>query len=539
MTLWHYRAPSLKRMPETESGAGLLFPQPEWQCGTLKGVFVTQTRPSTGKVAALGLLALGCCTSHVAAQATAPVTAGSATALPAAPAPTAEAIRAYEQALPATVTVAHASGAPLPLSLDEAIARGLRQNLQIALSRQNEERVRGGQSTAVNALLPTLKVQAYTNTQEINLAAMGFKPSSLGALLGPSAATTFSSIVKVDVTSAQLNLNQQLFNVPAFYLYRASQKARSVATLQTLNTRGGVVLQVGQQYLTVLADAAQIANLEAQVQSDQAACQQARDRQQAGVGVHLDTLRAQVQLQTEQQTLISEENTYAKDKIQLNRLMGAPVEQVFVLSDTTPFADLAMLPQNITLEYAFTKRKDLLSLEAQLEVAREAARAVRFERLPTVAMGGYYGVLGETHGLYHGVFTAQGSVNFPIFKEAQFRGETEVAQAQLLALRQQIDSLRATIDQQVRSNMLDVQSSNDLVAVARSNVELAKQELADSLERAEAGVSDNLPSVVAQATLASAQSQLVQQLFRYNTAKLQLARSVGVTESEYKSYLGK
>ena len=429
----------------------------------------------------------------------------------------------------------------MPLSLDEAITRGMRQNLQVVLSQQNERRVRGLQSTAVNALLPTLEAQAYTNAQEINLAAMGFKPQALGPLLEQLglSASTFSTIVKVDVTSAQLSLSQQLFNVPAYYLYRAAQKAQSVAELETLNTLGGVALRVGSQYLTVLADAAQVANTRAQVKSDQVALQQAKDRQEAGIGVHLDTLRAQVQLQTEQQTLINTENAFAKDRIQLNRLMGAPADQDYLLTDTTPYADIAMLPQNITLQYAYTKRKDLLSLQSQMEVARQTARAVHFERLPTVAAGGFYGVLGETHGLYHGVFSAQGSLNFPIFKEAQFRGEGEVAQAQLMALRQQIDSLRVTIDQQIRANLLDVQSSNDLVKVAQSNVDLSRQELADSEERFKAGVTDNLPLVEAQATLAAAESQLVQRLFQYNVAKLQLARSVGVVQTEYKSYLGR
>lgn len=489
----------------------------------------------TLRAATLGLLGA----SWIAAAQTPGAAASStenAAGLPSAPRPTPEAISAYEQSLPGGTKVLHASSEAMPLSLDEAVTRGLRQNLQIALRKQNERRVRGLQSTAVNALLPTLEAQAYTNTQEINLAAMGFKAQELTAF-GFSAAT-FSTIVKVDVTSAQLTLSQQLFNVPAYYLYRASQKAQSVADFETLNTRGGVALMVAGQYLIILADGAQVANARAQVKSDQVALQQAQDRQQAGVGVHLDTLRAQVQLQSEQQILINAENTYARDKIQLNRLMGEPADQDYVLTDTTPYADLATLPQNITLEYAYTKRKDLLSLESQMEVARETARAVRFERLPTLAAGGFYGVLGETHGLYHGVFTAQGSVNFPIFKEAQFRGEGEVAQSQLMALRLQIDSLRSTIDQQIRSNLLDVQSSDDLVKVARSNVELSRQELADSLERFTAGVTDNLPLVEAQATLATAESQLVQRLYQYNTAKLQLARSVGVVETEYKSYLG-
>ena len=493
-------------------------------------------RLSTLRAATLCLLGA----SLVAGAQTTGAPAGSglegAANLPSAPHPTPEAISLYERSLPGGIKVLRATGDPTPLSLDEAVTRGLRQNLQIALKKQNERRVRGLQSTAVNALLPTLEAQAYTNTQEINLAAMGFKPQELAAFgFSPE---TFSTIVKVDVTSAQLTLNQQLFNVPAYYLYRAAQKSQSVANLETLNTRGGVAIMVAGQYLMILADNAQVANARAQVKSDQVALQQAQDRQQAGVGVHLDTLRAQVQLQSEQQALINAENTYAKDRIQLNRLMGAPVDQEYVLTDTTPYADLATLPQNITLEYAYTKRKDLLSLESQMEVARQTARAVKFERLPTVAAGGFYGVLGETHGLYHGVFTAQGSVNFPIFKEAQFRGEGEVAQAQLMALRQQIDSLRSTIDQQIRSNLLDVQSSDDLVKVARSNVELSRQELDDSLQRFQAGVTDNLPLIEAQATLATAESQLVQRLYQYNIAKLQLARSVGVVETEYKSYLG-
>ncbi len=490
------------------------------------------------KAAVPGVVLLWLFVTEVPAQT--PTPPNDPTSLPSAPGPTAEAINAFERSLPSDIKVLRASGGPLPLSLDEAISRGVKQNLQIALSQQNESRVRGLQSTAVNALLPTLEAQAYTNTEEINLAAMGFKPQALGPLLSQLglSASTFSTIVKVDVTSAQVSLSQQLFNVPAFYLYRASQKARSVAEMQTLNTREGVALMVGNQYLTILADAAQVANARGQVQSDQLASQQAKDRQQAGVGVNLDTLRALVQLQSEQQTLINAEKTYAKDKIQLSRLIGAPADQEFTLTDTTPFADLAMLPQNITLEYAYAKRKDLLSLQSQMDVARETARAVKFERMPTVAVGGFYGVIGETHGLYHGNFTAQGSLNFPIFKEAQFRGEGEVAQSQLMALRQQIDGLRATIDQQIRSSMLDVQSASDLVKVARSNVELSRQELTDSEERFKAGVTDNLPFVEAQATLTTAESQLVQRLFQYNTAKLQLARNVGVVESEYKSYLG-
>src|SRR5205807_1517108 len=102
-------------------------------------------------------------------------------------------------------------------------------------------------------LLPNLRATAYTNAEEINLAALGFKPSSLAnfAQFGLNPAS-FPTIVKVDTTSAQLSADQALFNVPDFYLYLAAKKAETVVEMNTLNARGGVILAVGTQYLAAL-----------------------------------------------------------------------------------------------------------------------------------------------------------------------------------------------------------------------------------------------------------------------------------------------
>jgi outer membrane protein TolC len=309
--------------------------------------------------------------------------------------------------------------------------------------------------------------------------------------------------------------------------------------MTTLNAEGTVVLQVGTQYLLALADASQIENAQALEKADEVVLQQAVASHDAGVGTNLDVLRARVQLQTQQQTVINAENTFAKDKIALNRLIGLPAEQELTLTDKTPYAEFAELPLDQAKALAYVRRKDLLSLEAQMEVAERTEKAVKYERLPTLSFGGYYGVLGETHGLYHGVFSAQGSLKVPIFQEAQFRGEREVADAQVNALHQQITSLRVTIEQQIRSAALDVQSSAQLVKVASSNVDLATEELQQATDRFQSGVSDNLPVIQAQASLADAQTRLVQTLYQYNQSKLTLARNTGVVETQYKIYLGR
>jgi outer membrane protein TolC len=459
--------------------------------------------------------------------------------LPPAPTPQIPAIITTTVSGPNGLPVQQPTAGPLRLSLDEAIQRGMQYNLQQILYQQNERAVHGEILTVGNNLLPTVTAQFKQTSNEIDLAAMGFNPTLFGSFPGLPAGYKFSDIVKVNTTSAQLNLNQALFNLPAYEFYRAAQKAERVAQLTTLLGRGNVALSVGTNYLQCIADAAQITNAQALEKSDEVALRQATLSHDAGVGTNLDVLRARVQLQTQQQATISDINTLAKDKIALSRLLGLPADQELELTDTVPFAEFAALSQPDALQLAFTRRKDYLSLLAQLEVAQHTSKAIKYQRYPTLGFGGYYGVLGETTGEYHGNFVAQGQLQVPLFKEAALRGEGEVASAQVQRINSQIANLKVTMDQQIRSNMLDVQSSAELVKVARSNVDLSQQELSDATDRFKAGITDNLPLVQAQATVASAQSRLVQSEFQYNQSKLALARSIGVIETQYKTYLGR
>jgi outer membrane protein TolC len=298
------------------------------------------------------------------------------------------------------------------------------------------------------------------------------------------------------------------------------------------------VVAVGTAYLKVLADQSALANARALEQSAQTLFSQAAEKRKAGIGTSLDQLRGQVEYQNREQQRISAENALGKDIIQLNRIMGLPAEQQLILTDTAPFAQLADMDLDRAKTTAFQRRKDYLSVLAQMRVADRERLAVKYQRLPTLSVGGFYGVIGETEGLYHGVFAATGSLKFPIFREAGQRGDSEAITAQLMALRQREASLRVDIEAQIRSSMFDVNSAHDLVKVAQSNVDLAQQELSDEQSRFSAGVDDNLPVVDAVASLAGAQAQLIQALYQYNTAKLQLARNTGIVESQYRTYLG-
>jgi outer membrane protein TolC len=211
-----------------------------------------------------------------------------------------------------------------------------------------------------------------------------------------------------------------------------------------------------------------------------------------------------------------------------------------VLTDPAPFSSLAAQTPGEVRAVAYKNRQDFQNLQNQGVAYKAIHAAYRSQRLPSLSFSGYYAVSQVNGGAgAHGNFAAVGTLSVPLFREGRLRGETESAQAQLSAVNAQLDELKAHIDQQVRAALLDVDASSQLVEVARSNVELATRALSDETDRVSAGVDDNLPLVTAQATLASAQTNLVESLYQYNLSKLALARAAGVLETQYRAYLGR
>jgi len=86
------------------------------------------------------------------------------------------------QAIPGTLGISPFAGstpanlAPgvLPLSLQEAIDRGLKQNLGLLLSDANIRSARGQRWEQLSALLPHVAATPYVADSQINLAELGF-----------------------------------------------------------------------------------------------------------------------------------------------------------------------------------------------------------------------------------------------------------------------------------------------------------------------------------------------------------------------------
>lgn len=434
------------------------------------------------------------------------------------------------------------TAAVIPLSLDDAIRRGMQHNLQLRLAAENQRLAAGERLVAVNYLLPTITWNAQRDRDQINLAAEGFRSSTFASfppgLFPPSAIANIPAVVTANVVSAQATVKQTLFDLHSLELYRAAKQEIRAVNFSFQSSRGLVLQTIIDSYLQALASQANIANANGLLASNAEILRDANLELQAGTASRLDELRARVQYQQQEQVVIAQRNAFAKAKIALNREIGLPADQPIELTDLTPYAALTVMPLDQALRLAYANRQAYLRLQAELRSARLQRRAARYERLPTLDFNGNYGVTGTVGGVYHGTFSAQGALNIPLFREAKFRGDRDVANAATSNALAQLANFRSRIEAEIRDSMLDVRTTEQLVQVARSNVDLAHAALHDATVRFTNGIDTDLPVVQAQASLAAAQTQLVNSLYQYNVAKIALARSTGIIDRDYHAYLG-
>ncbi|MGC2636598.1 MAG: TolC family protein [Acidobacteriaceae bacterium] len=415
----------------------------------------------------------------------------------------------------------------LSLSLDDAIQRGLQFNLGLILTSQDIQSAHGSRLEQLQSLLPTATGKVTEADQETDLQAEGLRIPGFPAIIGP-----------YGYTDIRGSLSWSLVNLSALQNYLAQKHNFAAANLSAQDARDEVVLTVGNAYLTVIADAARVQSAQAQVDTSKVSLDQAIGNHEAGTAPLLDELRARVDYQTQEQTLIAARNAYEKDKIALARAIGMSLEQQFELSDQAPYAALDNLDPDAAVHQALDTRADLKAMEQRVEAAERARKAATDERLPTVSFSGDYGDIGINPSHSHGTGNAVGSLDAPLFEEGKLRGDAQQAQSQLEQARARLSDLRGQIAADVRDSILDIQAAEKLVDVARSNVDLAKEALSEAQQRYKAGVSDNLAVSQAQQEVAQADEQYVDSLYRHNIAKLSLARALGVAQIRYKDYVG-
>jgi outer membrane protein TolC len=419
--------------------------------------------------------------------------------------------------------VGTSSDTTLRLSLGEAVRMAARQNVTVESARSRVEAAQARVRERRADLLPNVSGTASERRETLNSAAAfpielpipGIDPR--GSILGP-----------LDVFDARARVTQSLYDPAARARVASARTSVDAATADVGQTADVAATQAANAYLGVLrADAVYRARLQDSTLAAELV-QIARDQLSAGTGVALDVTRARSQLTGARTQLIVARNERDRTRIDLARTLGLPVVNLELVDSLSTLPLDVATTEREALDRAYKGRNDLQALTLQAEAARQQAGAIRKEKLPTLGVMGDYGISQRYGRSYLPTYDLGVMLSVPIFDG--FRREARVAEQESTVrdLESRARDLRLQVEADVRNAVLNLASSTEAVAAARERLSLAEQEVAQSRERFQAGVSGNADVITASQTLNLARTQLVDALTSYQASRVALARAQGV-----------
>src|SRR5262249_46459945 len=151
----------------------------------------------------------------------------------------------------------------------------------------------------------------------------------------------------------------------------------------------------------------------------------------AGLAGPIDVNRAQVQLLAQQQRLTALQADFAKQKINLARMIGLPPTDQYELDTDPPYAPVPVPNVADAVRQATELRADLKAAEAQVRAAERAVDAAQAVRLPSVAVSADYGANRSSPTAARPTYAFMAAVRIPVWEGGRAAGDLEQAQAAL------------------------------------------------------------------------------------------------------------
>lgn len=422
-----------------------------------------------------------------------------------------------------------AQSTTLPLSIADAVMRGLQANLLVIQQQGRETRALADKHSSIDALLPAVNGQLSAVRQKVSLAAFGFSgfPGFDSLLIGP-----FNVVdARVDVSGRLLDLSA------AADVSERTANARAEAHT-TGYTRQQIAFAIALIYDQALAADSRLASAKTQVATADALDRLAQDQKAAGLIAGIDLLRQDVLLESAKQRVVAAGNDAQKARLRLARAIGLPLGQEFTLTSALTYATAPTTTIDGAVALAYAQREDLKSADERTKAADAAVRAASLLRAPTIHFDAAYGKIGNSASDVLGTYSAAAVMRIPLFNGSDVRAKTQKARVDLTSRKADADDEHAGVYYEVRAALLDLDAADAAVRLASHVRELTALQLTQARDRFAAGLANTIELAQAQESVAGADDNYIAALYAHVIAKGAYARAVGMPETTLIQLLG-
>jgi outer membrane protein len=411
---------------------------------------------------------------------------------------------------------APAPGAPLKLTLEDAMTRARANSPQILSANINSLLAREDTVQAKAALLPSVNgLSQYIYTQPNGFASGVFVSND-----GPH------------IYNNYLSVHGDIYAPEKLADYRKSQVAQAVARAKMDIAGRGLVATVVQNYYGMVSASRKLANAQQSQREAEQFLDITQKQERGGEAAHSDTVKAQLQLVQRQRDTQEAQLALDKARIGFAVILFPDFRQDYTVVDDLETA--RTLPDFGEISALAGKNSpDIRAAQGAVQQGGFEIKAARAAMLPTLSFDYFYGMnspyfaLHTPDGFTNLGSVAQAQLNIPLWTWGAAKSKVKQAELRLEQAKNDLTLTQRQLLSNLNSFYLEAGAANAQIASLRQSLELSAESLKLTLLRYQAGEVTVLEVVDAQSTMVQARNAYEDGLVRYRMALANLQTLTG------------
>jgi outer membrane protein TolC len=416
-----------------------------------------------------------------------------------------------------------------PLSLKEALALTLANNRGIKVAALDVERSQQQIIVAKSQGLPVVGINGQVAHYFQAPAFFGFGGNGNG-----SDKISYGRLGGKDQAAATLFVTQPVYNAGTKPGVQYAKLMQRTDKLLVSDKETGIAALLKQTYIQILVLSERIKLQKESLQRNEKALQDARSLLAQGRALRVDTLRAYTSVRNLEPDLLKLSYAIEVGKQQLKTLMGIDSLQEVVLTDSLTLpATAAILSEEEVYNEAKLHRADLKALDMEQQLADQQIKLAAAPGKPVVSLNGQYMLQTQANrfdyfnAYYPSTSFVGAQVTVPIFtgniNKAKVRKAKIEKDQTVIRSKNAYEELKAEVKQvvaNVHETTARIQTRANVKETALLSYDITQYRYAK-------GVASRLELTDAELALTTAQSNYLEAVYDYLSARIALERTMG------------
>jgi outer membrane protein len=370
-----------------------------------------------------------------------------------------------------------ATGLTQRLGLQDAVSIALKNSLNIRLGKNYVEIASINNNYGIAGGLPVLTATGNDNEQTINIRQQYSNPAN-----NKNASNVSSNNFSAGLAAGVLLSNGQRVVNTKKRLGIVEDQSKEQLDSRIQLVVAGVMLK----YYDILRQQSYAFTLENSIEVSKQKLDIVKTQQSVGMANDADLFQAEVDLNTQIQTLGSQQLVVDQDKMDLLTLLNLPADSMVIIADTI------LVDKNIRLDTILNNlpsNPDLIAADRQVDINRFIEKEIAAERYPSLNLNAGYNfsrnqnaagftLLNQNYGPYASV-----GLFIPIFNGGIYRRQQQIAGINIKNAQMQKDTLLLNYRANIFKNWQAYLSSLQLLEKAQENYVLSQKLLDLVLKR--------------------------------------------------------